>query len=466
MTKSKQDRLNHSPKLPLFGKARFSKVGARWKTLQADIKGTFSIFFGLSFMVLMCAVGAAFDLAQYNRAKALAQYTADNMALSASVAVDRKNPDKYTNDTDYQYGDIGGVGVDFTNSITGSVNYSAEDADGLLLARATVTGTYTPAFMSIFGVNTLNFSAVADVAYAQQEVKPATVFLILDNSGSMEWDDTAGNAKTQGLKDTVREFMVDLETKTGGEDPRVLRTSMLNFSTENIIAETGQQNCFWQPQPDVWVWDFWPIWGHDEPQPDIEICNPVTIQTGSDAIYDESFVAPLWGRVPDNMIDLIVANGGTDPSDALLQVNTWINSETGPSGAHDMVNNELDPLQFIILMTDGKIESNDNAFALQESETQCTDIKTKTNTFIYTIGYDLRAGQPTVGGVPYEIPPGFLNSGPVNILQTDVDAAQTFLAGCATDANHYILANDTADLNDAFKKIGNKIVEEVIRVKS
>lgn len=441
------------------------KCKTAYQTFIGDANGAFSIMWACSFLGVMTAIGGAYDLAQFSRAKALAQYTADNMALTASIAIDMENGNKYTQvgaGDPYPFSEIGGVGNDFTNSITGTVDYEASDADGALLARATVTGTYKPAFLGLLKMRELTFTATADVAYAQKQVMPASVFLILDNSGSMAWDDSAGNPKIDGLKATVQEFMDDLLVLTEDEDPAVLRTAMLNFSTPNVITQTDQTECAWVSQPDQWSWWSW-SW---VPQPDRWQCNAVFVQTSNDAIYDESIVVPNWGVVPDDMINLIVANGGTDPSDALEQAYNWMSqNESGLNGAHDMENGEKDPLRFVIVMTDGRIESNSNANALVQSQYYCSELKSLSNSFVYTIGYDLTVGNSSSGGRRGRRGGGGNNAGNNN-SQQDVDAANAFLEDCATDADHNIPAADSDELSDAFATIGEKIIEEVIRVKS
>ena len=72
-----------------------------------------------------------------------------------------------------------------------------------------------------------------------------------------------------------------------------------------------------------------------------------------------------------------------------------------------------------------------------------------TGVTVYTIGYHLVAGW---------------NSGNY-VYQSEVDCAQALLAGCATDADHYIQASDADDLNTALTAIGQEVMVEVIRVK-
>ena len=123
------------------------------KRLWQDKSGAFSIMWGVILSGMVLTVGATYDMAQLTKAKALAQYTADNMALQASIAVDTNNEDRYVADQVYTYAEISAGNVDFTDSLTGSVQYDIVDdldADNAnldeenkskLLARATVTGT-------------------------------------------------------------------------------------------------------------------------------------------------------------------------------------------------------------------------------------------------------------------------------------------------------------------------------------
>ena len=89
--------------------------------------GTFSIMWAIALSGMILTVGATYDMAQLTKAKALAQYTADNMALQASIAVDTNNDDRYVADQIYTYAEISAGNVDFTDSLTGSVQYDIVD---------------------------------------------------------------------------------------------------------------------------------------------------------------------------------------------------------------------------------------------------------------------------------------------------------------------------------------------------
>ena len=92
---------------------------------------------------VVMTVGAAYDVSQVSKAKQIAQMAADNMALSASIAVNRNNEDRYAEGQSYSYMHLGGPFNDFTNSMVGVVEYGVDDdGDGVdnLLARATVSG--------------------------------------------------------------------------------------------------------------------------------------------------------------------------------------------------------------------------------------------------------------------------------------------------------------------------------------
>ena len=63
--------------------------------LLKDTSGAFSLMWAVSMTGIIITIGATYDIAQISKAKSLAQYAADSMALTASIAVDFNNDDKY-----------------------------------------------------------------------------------------------------------------------------------------------------------------------------------------------------------------------------------------------------------------------------------------------------------------------------------------------------------------------------------
>jgi len=438
----------------------FSRQRRIFENFLSDTAGSMAMIWGVTGVGIVISVGAAYDISQVNKAKLIAQMAADNMALSASIAVDNDNDSRYIGGQGYSYRHLGGPSNDFTNSMVGVVEYNVDDdgdGEGNLLARATVSGTYRTAFASALGVNEIPFSASSDVAYAQVEGTPASVFFAVDNSGSMGWSDAAGANKLNALKISLKSFMTTLETiNTKNND--VYRTALWPYSQD-----------YRKRYPYI----------------------------SDDGIITNKDVLPNWGGLSNGEITRMRTEGGTDSSGSLEAAAAAFTKE---NAAHIAANNEDDPLKFMVFMSDGAnnpreeyqcttqnvwvkgsreywrkknkiryrkpkkhwkwtyVPASNGHYEEQEvceevttyesderSLAACTAMKAAGVT-VYTIGYHLVAGSH-------------------GVRQREVDRAQALLSGCATDADHYILASDANDLNEALTAISKKVMSEVIRVK-
>ncbi len=429
------------------------------KNFLVDTAGSMAMVWAVVSGGVIISVGAAYDVSQVSKAKQIAQMAADNMALTASIAVDTGNQDRYDDGQKYSYRHLGGPTDDFTDSMVGVVEYDVDDdgdGEGNLLARATVSGTYQTAFAAALGVDKIPFSAYSDVAYAQQEGTPASVFFAVDNSGSMGWNDASGANKLSALQTSMTSFMTTLDTINSDSDD-VFRTALWPYSQD-----------------------------YSGRYPYIS----------DDGIITNKDVPADWGSISTGEITRMHTQYGTDSSGSLEAAATAFALE---DAIHLAKNGEDDPIKFMIFMSDGannpetewvcstinvdeywvdtyrgwntvytsrrswfdswvihypssggpyEVKGSCGWVKTYESDERslaaCVAMK-DTGVTVYTIGYYLVAG----GGVS----------------QDEVDRAQALLSGCATDAEHYILASDADDLNTALEAISEKVMTEVIRVK-
>ncbi|MBL4766248.1 MAG: hypothetical protein JKY94_00740 [Rhodobacteraceae bacterium] len=434
------------------------KLKSKCNYFLRDTRGSFAMMWAVSMMGILLSVGAAYDLAQVSKAKSLAQIAADNMALAASVAVDLDNASRYQANHAYPYREIGGAKDDFTGTITGKVQYDIVDDGDVdntnlpanertrLLARARVSGTYTTAFMGILpGLETIEFSAVSDVTYAAREGKPASIFFVTDNSGSMNSKDANNVRKINSLKDSMVGFMdilkgIDLHGK------RIFRTALFPYSTNLITSKV---------------------------------------------------VNPAWGTLTDGSINLMRASGGTRSTSALTKASAKFNVE---NGIHNNANGEDEPLKFLIFMSDG---ANNGASTQQVCTPQQVWVpgnneywwKRKKNGQVkykysrpkkpwkwnYVRGTQGYWGtQQVCESVPYsaenesslEKCTTMKNNGvKIYAIAYDVSAheramAETFMKECSSGVDEfYKYATSGADLQAVFEQIGESIVKEVVRIK-
>lgn len=402
--------------------------------------GAFSIMWAIALSGMILTVGATYDMAQLTKAKALAQYTADNMALQASIAVDTNNDDRYVADQIYTYAEISAGNVDFTDSLTGSVQYNIVDEldannAGLddenkskLLARATVTGTYQTVFMGILPqFSEVSILAKSDVAYAAREGVPASIFFVVDNSGSMNNYDDNGIRKINSLETSMKDFMDTLDQiSIYGDD--IFRTALYPYSYNLLTSKV---------------------------------------------------VDPDWSTLSDYDIDRMYASGGTRSTSALSASKTAFTLE---NDIHESINGEENPLKFLIFMSDGANNGtqqqcgagqtvehwidtyqgwNDVYYSYQNwfdgwvihypstcdlyspvneaSLQHCTTMKNQ-GVKIYSIAYDVNEDERAI--------------------------AEAFMKECSSGVeDYYKYASDGTDLQAVFDEIGESVITEVIRIK-
>ncbi len=450
-----------------------NKMKYGFKAYLKDTAGSMASIWALSASVIIIGAGTAYDTTQISKARQLAQIAADNMALTASIAVDFNNDKRYEEGKAYSYKKLGGPAEDFTNSMVGRVEYDVVDKSdpkkdesgniiydkngkkiyNKLIARATVSGEYQTAFMGIFGKKSVEFEAVSDVAYAAREGKPASIFFITDNSGSMRTTDNTGRRKIDSLKSSMKSFMKVLNSikKPGQED--IFRTALFPYSSELLYHRV---------------------------------------------------VNPKWDTLSNSQINRMRASGGTNSTSALIRARSKFNLE---NNIHKRENGEDKPLKFLVFMSDG---GNNGAYMRQVCEMQevwvpeqpehwvlywygneykyysyrwwfkyynvrhypktgagyqerqvctdevyspvneaslreCTRMKSQ-GVQIYTIAYDLKDYSGT--------------------RWNDKELAIEFMKKCSSGEKvYYQYAENGADLKAVFNRVGESIVKEVIRIK-
>ena len=112
------------------------------------------------------------------------------------------------------------MGYEFKGWVEGgaqNVEVNVVYDDNAKEARVTVSGKTVPTFIQLLGQQNLAFSSEAVVSYLDIDDKhPASITLVLDNSGSMAWDDKIANddgtspddaaPRIEGLEFSVNQF--------------------------------------------------------------------------------------------------------------------------------------------------------------------------------------------------------------------------------------------------------------------
>ena len=461
----------------------FKKTNNLFGRLAKDKKGSMAMTWGVSMSAIILSVGAAYDYSQLSKAQSMAQLAADNMALAASIAIDYANEDRYVEFQEYPYSQLGGPSEDFTGSMVGVVEYDIIDTedpqldrdgepvlddDGepvyqKLIARSVVSGEYTPAFMSIVGFSTIPFDAVSDVAYADTEGTPASIFFVADNSGSMGSSDSDGIRKITSLEDSMQLFMNKLSVlDTDGTDD-TFRTALYPYSADPGDRYSG---------------------------------------IDTDGVIPGHVVDPEWGLISDGNIGRMYHRRGTDSSGALQDAADAFDQEDAIHLAMNpdffAANDIDDPLKFLVFMTDGAnnrsyechieevwvenetaeywwkrnrrgrlitryrrprnswrwnyVPSESDGTGYYEEQEVCStdyhfDVRSleacdqmkASGVLIYAIAYDVAADQRV--------------------------HAEEFMQNCSSGDAFFKTANDASALREAFEEIGAAVVTDVIRVK-
>lgn len=400
-------------------RSEFRKIIAKFRS---NIDASIVTMFGVSAPLLLMIVGLAYDTSQLNNTKGQAQLMADAIGLNASIYVKNNdgpptNNDKgYLNNTWYNANDLDlsfGYGTVNGNSTRFKVVYDDVAEEAIV----TIESSVEPVFMQVAGFSNIEFTTTSVIKYAKKDhANPASIFLVIDNSGSMAFDDmpkvsangprpVGAKSRISGLKTELIDFNEHLSSvivpDPADPDRKFLRMGMTAYNTNIINSRT---------------------------------------------------VNPHWGTISKPDIDSMVADGGTVPTNALAKIQGWMAAE---NNKHEDVNGSEDPLKYVVLMADGANSySNTDAQALGV----CTSLK-NSGVEIFSIGYALEPGHFYAGswGIKYNSPTYYISP-------TVKEKAQSFLRDCASSDNHFLLAEDTDALRTAFDKIGAEIVEDAIRI--
>jgi len=450
----------------MWNKIRNNGLASRFNKNE---DGNMSLTFALSMVMVVVAVGAATDFSALSAAHSKSQSIADSTALTAAIFV--KNNDRVpgAEDNAIQPGahTAASLGHNFKNTVKGgadNVNIDVQYDDNAKEVTVTVSGETRTNFTSIFGKDQLAFSAESVVSYIDtQNSFPASIALVLDNSGSMGWNDILS-------QDDAETFFIEFPQ---GAAPRIngLQTSVNTFTSE-LSSRLGEE---------------------EEGRR--------TIRMGLLPYNDEIIAAgerPFdWGYISQRDINNMTPSGATNSNPPMSRAEGWLLNEQAFHASEARSHNvtEQEALKFVVFMTDGqntagnpiiipgdtgewfRIDpdgeiwtatfnfngSTEGTLTIDsdiETTAACNRMK-EDNVIIYTIGYSLEPGRYNANRPR--------NNGSSRYGRVTTGASVTafsLLGSCATSSDHFIRAADGSELEAAFDAIQNSIVEELIRIKS
>ncbi|MGB3455096.1 MAG: Tad domain-containing protein [Litorimonas sp.] len=455
-------------------------MNRRIRQFGQDERGNVAIMTALTMLVGIGFIGSAIDLSLASNTRDQAQNLSDALALSAAKVVgltggiptDRSNggyPEGTYTATELGF-DFGTMVEGGNDEVTVKVAYDLDSNEAIV----TILGTLKTGFGQMVGLNEMDFGVTTRVVIPSEEIRDVvSVALVLDNSGSMAWDDkpleiqpggvevrpAGAVSRISALESSVNGFMDQMDPIAGDQTEagsKIFRTGMLAYNTSTISSRTKTMD---------------------------------------------------WRLLSRSHIDAMTAGGGTMPASSLTTAASWLKSEPA---IHKAVN-QKDPLRYAVFMTDGVNSDNVPSWVTQsgtgkwgrtyceyssswscfidvrESPTKpqgaqtgywndstlyatefeegdwseveddralkaCQDMKNDGVT-VYTIGFALEPGKYDDG-----------SDGTVTIPASSTDTAYSFLAACASTGATFIRASNAAELQTAFDTIGTDIVEAAMRI--
>jgi len=443
-----------------------------------DESGAFSTFMASCLVVFVICAGISIDLSLQWNAKSKAQDVADSIALASAIYVSQTGTppqeadEGFLDNVEYDAIDLG---YEF-NSVD-NANFTVTYDDATREARVMFTGDMKTNFMQIANITTLDFAASATAKYREIEnLEPASIAFVMDNSGSMWFDDKPVDENLESPDDAVRridalkdtlvdfnEYLGDISDGQEENGDRFLRTGLLPYN-------------------------------HD--------------------IISSDVVSMHWGVLNEQVhINGMTPGGATNSSPPIAEAWNWLQGEPAHHQAESQNN---DPLRFVIFMTDGNNTEGSDIWVPEEGtgtwrkleyERVCyywwcwnvpyyeyysqhdeenngeepsgsgweegriyltSDVETmnaceemkNSGVQVYTIGFALEAGTFATN----DWSDGHPSNDYFDITPDTKERSSAVLAACASAPENFLLAEDAAALQSAFDTIGENIIRDVVRL--
>lgn len=482
-----------------------------FKKLIKNERGNISLIFGGIFVTLVACVGVGYDMNQLVSTKQKASSIADTTALTAAIFYSTHNRLPGSNSEGFVHGqtyDASAVNYYFegisnkqAEGVTITVTYDLDTKE----ATSVVEGRTQVAFMQIFGYDKLDFRSEAVAKFSEIHLKdPASIMFVLDNSGSMEFDDLPYgqtrnplNARQPGtqkrlpaLESSVRGMMAKLraimETEDGdpnGRNQRSIRTAMIPYSS-NVLTDVdvpGQWGLLSNNQVNAMRYRT----GTNSAPPLDSALSVMDAYTAGDPENEAKIHIDEHGDDPLRYVIFMTDgqnNGNFDIWDARADTGTWrrwgrhvrcsrdsngylYRDDDGPIACHYSsdrwiyVNNSPEEPEDFSGWEEGTFDNQSNL----DSRSTCSQMHAA-GVEVFTIAFGLQKGWFYTNAWGAQYGGGSYNQW--EIKQPEVSNALSLMQFCATSPDHYTEAVDSQALNDAFDRIGDNIIKELIRIKS
>lgn len=337
-----------------------------WKIREyfASESGNFSIMFAIGMTTLLVGVGAAVDVNRLHSDRQKAQDFADSISLSAAIFVTqndrmpRNSHEGFVDGKTYHHGE---KDRNKNGDVSFQVNYDMDVNEEIVVE---VTGTTSTIFMHVLGHENVTYKATSTAKFKSNTITPNSVALILDNSGSMWFDDRPGTCSTG-------ELFCETSAYSRPENP-IKRIDGLKLAANSFLAQMNDMNL-----------------RYEESNPE----GTRAVRTAMMAYNEDNIsireVPFNWGILSSGEINAMTPGGGTNSFPSMGKVYDWI---TGEAAIHEAENGEADPIRYVIWLTDGMNTSGQQIWTPEvgtnywrRAEEQCNDTGCRT-VYIYEDG--------------------------------------------------------------------------------
>lgn len=502
-----------------------ANVQKLFKQFINDTKGNFGVMAATTALGVIGAAGMAIDGQRFYQHAEKAQSVADAASLTAAIYATNNHgsPENagagvFLDGVTYSATELGfelggGETIDFM------VEYNDADRE----VTVTTTGSVTPIMLQLVGKEAITTRNSSTAKFTETDViNPASVMFVLDNSGSMLFDDKPldiSNLSTQeegwyeflqdnllsrfwarwlvarfrqdgavarvsALQEDLTSFNDQLSTiiNNEGTNTNILRTGMITYN--NQVIRDRQLN-----------------WGVLDQVNDIDSMSPIN-GTDSSVAFTRA-VADF----ADEDTQHLNRNGSLAPAKYLIFMSDGQNTDNGAQATQWTAVPNISPTGLFrawgteICKTRFNTGSCDEFFNARyyfwdvdvqgagstattpteagwsgnweegrfltpgDSQTiaDCETLKAQ-NVTIYTIAFALDTGDFDTNGWADLFNPYRSENQAFTIEAEDVERAFSLLDACATDDNTFLLANNADDLSIAFDQIRLKIAADIVRL--
>ena len=380
-----------------------------WAKFKKSDDGNVAMMFAVVVVMSVMGIGLATDGTRLMAVQERALAVADAAALSGAAASEADDADR--EEIVRAYVEANGYRLK-PGVLSGEPTIRFDDDSETVQVSLPVT--VDMGFGSLLGNKTRPVLGASTASYLKNNIDPVTIAFALDVSGSMQWDTSDGQPKIDVLKSATKSLFTAIESGTDypWKLKNAVRSGMSAYNTELVSS-----------QPMSWGWD--------------------TLELS---------------------VDQLVADGGTDSTPALQNSYTQVLNDRAYRKSIDP-SLDLETLrEYVIFMTDGdnNMPEFDDASSLLCQDMRASGIE------IYSVAFEApEKGELLLVDCASQDVPDADNwaASESKCMNNGAKGKGKALGHCKKGKErHYFDANNAADFEAAFKRIGEEIVRSNVRL--